>query len=165
MTIIDVRASVVIDREPAVVRRQFADVAHHERNGVHRGVQFEVIEDKAGRCHYRQITRLGPLRLPQEILLKTSDEGLVVNTVLAGQFAGGTITFDIRPAPGSHARSCVEARLVAELTGLEALFRPVLRRSVTRALSRALEEDKNDLEHGGYALLTADRSRGRTKRQ
>ena len=150
MRTLDVRMNIRIDRKPDVVRQQFADVAHHQRASVHRGVRFEVIDDAPGQCRYRQITRLGPLRLRQEFLLVRSDEGPLVNTVLAGQFAGGAISFDVRPDPGSDNRSHVEARLAAELTGVQVLLAPMLRRSVARALATALQEDKDDLERGGY---------------
>lgn len=153
MTVVDVRRSIRIAREPSVVRQQFADVAHHEATGVHRGVRFEVVDDTPSRCRYHQVTRVGPVRLRQELVLARTEDGPLVNTVLAGQFAGGSITFDIEPDDGSPSRSHVEARLVAELSGVQALLAPILRRSVARALSKALEEDKHDLEFGDYERI------------
>lgn len=79
-----------------------------------------------------------------------------MNTVVSGQFSGGSISFDVHPAAGAPARSLVEARLVAELSGVEALLAPLLRRNVARALSRALAEDKNDLENGTYSLTDSE---------
>ena len=152
MTQLDVRADIEIDRDQTVVRRQFGDVAHHERTSPHRGVRFEVIDEDRERCRYRQTTKLGPARLRQEFVLPRTQDGPLVNTVVAGQFTGGSISFDIQPAADAPARSLVEARLVAELTGVQALLAPLLRRNVARALSRALAEDKNDLENGSYSL-------------
>ncbi len=150
MTILDVSADIEIERKPDVVRRQFADVAHHERTGVHRGVRFGVIDDDGRRCRYRQLSRLGPVTLEQKLLLVRTDAGPLVNTVVAGQFSGGTISFEIQPAPDHRDHALVGARLVAEVNGARALFAPILRRSVAKALRRALEEDKLDLEEGGY---------------
>ena len=153
MTRLDVSASIEIHRDHATVRRQFADVAHHERSGVHRGVEFEVIADDGNLCRYRQTTRLGPLRLHQELQLARTDEGPLVNTVLNGQFHGGTISFDIQPAPADDGCVHVHARLVTELHGASKLAAPLLRRSIRRSLGRALAEDKRDLEQHGYGLV------------
>ena len=98
MTRLDVTATIEIDRGPRTVRQQFGDVAHHEHTNVHHGVRFEVIDDDGTRCRYRQTTRLGPLRLHQELQLTRTEEGPLVNTVLTGQFNGGAIGFDIHPA-------------------------------------------------------------------
>lgn len=155
MVLLDVRAGIEIDRDPHVVRRQFADVEHHERAGVHSRVSFEVIDDDGGRCRYRQTTRLGPIRLRQTLLLPRTEYGPLVNTVVAGQAASGTISFDVQPVPGYDDRSHIEARLVAELTGLRALLALILRHTVARALSKALREDKHDLEDRGYGTLAA----------
>lgn len=156
MSRIDVRRSTRIEREATIVRRQFGDVAHHERSGVHRGVRFEVLNEDAESCRYLQITHLGPLRLRQEFMLPRTDDGPLVNEVIAGQFAGGTITFTITPSPDSVAASDVEARLNAELTGMQAPLAPILRRVIPRALATALQEDKEDLEHGGYPADTPE---------
>lgn len=78
MTVLDIEAEIQIERDHAVVRRQFGDVGHHERTGPHRGVRFEVIDDDLGRCRYRQITRLGPVRLHREIVLERASAGPLV---------------------------------------------------------------------------------------
>lgn len=153
MSTMDIRRSVSIDAPADIVRRQFGDVAHHAATHVHRGVRFEVIDDEGGWCHYRQVTRVGPIRLTQEFDLELVDDGPLINTITRGQFEGGTISFHIEP-DGTR-RSTVEARLNAEVNGLAALAAPLLRRSVKRALDRALEEDRNDLESGTYPEFEA----------
>lgn len=150
MRVLDVHADVQIERDPEVVRRQFGDVSHHERTAPHRGVRFEVIDDDLERCRYRQITRLGPVRVRQELVLERTEDGPLVNTVVAGQFAGGTISFDVQPASSDAGRSVVRASLFTELRGVRALLALLLRRNVARAFSRALDEDKDDLERGSY---------------
>jgi hypothetical protein len=153
MSTIDVKRSVAIAAPADIVRRQFGDVAHHAANEVHRGVRFEVLDDNQTRCRYRQVTRVGPIRLIQEFDLERAANGPLVNTVTLGQFKGGTITFDIQP--DGLDRSNVEARLEAEVNGFGALAAPLLRRSVRRAFDRALAEDRNDLESGTYLEPTA----------
>lgn len=149
MSSIDVQRSISIAAPADVVRRQFGDVGHHAATGVHRGVRFEVLDDDGTLCRYRQVTRVGPFRLAQDIDLERTDEGPLVNTVRRGQFAGGTITFDVQPDTASS--SIVEARLCAELTGPAVLVAPLLRRSVERAFERALAEDRHDLESGAFS--------------
>lgn len=94
--VLDVEAETEIRRDAATVRRQFGDVAHQQRAGLHGGVQFEVLDDDEQYCLYRQITKLGPLRLSQQLQLARTADGPLVNQVLAGQFTGGTISFDVR---------------------------------------------------------------------
>jgi hypothetical protein len=148
MGTIDVKRSVSIAASADTVRRQFSDVAHHAATDVHHGVRFEVLDEDGSRCRYRQVTRVGPLRLVQELELDRLDDGPLVNTVRRGQFEGGTITFDVRPDGVDHA--IVVARLRAEVNGIRALVAPLLRRSVGRAFDRALAEDRIDLESGAY---------------
>ena len=142
--------SVEIERDARVVRQQFADVAHHAANGVHRGVTFEVLDDDGSRCRYRQVSRVGPLAFRQELTLEHAGDGPLVNRIIAEQFTGGAITFVVQPlGPG---RSVVEARLVAPLAGVMRGAAPLLRTRVGKQLAAALAEDKDDLERGDYGL-------------
>ncbi len=145
---------MIVDREIVIgcpgdlVTRQFGDVAHHQRTGVHRGVQFEVLEDDGQTCRYRQISRVGPLRIVQELVLDRQPDGTLVNSVTAGQFAGGSITFRVAAVDASTSR--VAVRLEAPLRGVSRLASPFLRRVVRRSLGAALAEDKHDLESSNY---------------
>lgn len=153
MSTIDVQRSISIAAPADIVRRQFGDVAHHAATGVHRGVRFEVIDDGPTRCRYRQVSRVGPLRFVQELDLNRRDDGRLVNTVVRGQFEGGTISFEVQPDGAD--RSTVLAHLQAEVSGLSAFAAPLLRRSVRGALDRALAEDREDLESGTYPRSAA----------
>lgn len=144
----EVVRSVTIDRDAEVVRRQFGDVAYHAATGVHRGTVFEVIEDDGMRCRYRQTSSVGPLRLRQEMELDRTGSGPLVNRIVSGPFAGGSISFDV--APRGADRSVVEARLTGPLTGAMRLVAPLLRAQVGRQLAAALVEDKSALEEGAY---------------
>jgi hypothetical protein len=152
VAVLDVVRSVEIDADAAMVRRQFGDVAHHASALVHRGVSFEVLADDATRCRYRQVSRVGPLRLRQEFELQRTEDGPMVNRIVSGQFTGGAITFDV--ARVDDRRASVTARLTASLSGPMAVLAPVLRRQVGKQLAAALDEDKHDLESGRYADAT-----------
>lgn len=149
MSRLEVSCEISIDAPPEAVRAQFGDVAHHADVGVHRGVVFVVLEETAHVCRYRQTTSLGPLRLRQELALARAPTGPLVNTIVRGQFSGGSITFDVQP--DTDEQSHVTASLSADLGALS-LLRPLLRRTVISSLSAALAEDKHDLESGTYVV-------------
>ena len=153
MRTLSVAATIEIDRPMFVVRQQFSDVAHHARTNPHRGVRFTELDDDGRVCRYRQTTRLGPLRLHQELHLERRPAGPLVNTIVAGQLAGGAITFDF--AELTPARTRVDAVVEAPLRGAHALLSRALRANVQRAIGRALREDKLDLEQGDYRPTAA----------
>lgn len=145
----EVTRSVEIERDAEVVRHQFGDVAHHAATSVHRGVVFEVIDDDGSRCSYRQTSQVGPLKLCQEIELDRTETGPLVNRIVAGQFSGGSVVFDVEPR--GSGRAVVEGRLSAPLSVAMRVVAPLLRALVGKQLAAALAEDKADLEAGGYA--------------
>jgi hypothetical protein len=149
MGVLEVSRVITIDRPTDVVRRQFADVAHHQAAAVHRGVRFEVIDDDDQRCRYRQVSRVGLLHITQEFELPHTDDGPLVNTITRGKFHGGTIVFVVQA--GDTGRSTVEARVAYPVGGPWAMILPILRTTVRRTMARALAEDKADLESGNYA--------------
>lgn len=148
MAILEVVRSVEIERDAEVVRRQFGDVAHHAAAGLHRGVVFEVIEDDGARCHYRQVSMVGPVKLRQEMRLDRTESGPLVNQIVAGQFTGGAISFNVQSL--GEGRSVVEARLTAPIPLAIRIATPILRAQVCKQLAAALDEDKADLEGGAY---------------
>jgi hypothetical protein len=146
---LNAHARVTIRRPLGEVQAQFADVAYHERNGHHRSVTFSVTSESEQSCSYTQETRLGPMRLRQEFELDRSVPSHQVNALVAGAFSPGAITFDIE-ADGPDA-AIVTATLSSKRSGLTALAAPLLKRPLTRALAKALDEDRDDLESGRYA--------------
>lgn len=141
-----------IDRPVEVVGAQFADVAYHERSGHHRGVTFHVLDETEERCEYDQATHVGGMQARQRFELDRSDRSHQVNRITAGMFHGGSITFDIVP---DGEGSAVTATLRTELSFGTRLASPVLRRSLRRSLTKALEEDRFDLESGTYEAATS----------
>ncbi len=148
MPTLEVAETVPIERPADLVRAQFGDVAHHQDTAVHDRVRFELIDDDGHTCRYRQISRLGPIRLQQHLTLVRQSDGTLVNTVTRGPLTGGTITFRIEP--DGPRRSQVTAVVEAPLRGLQALAAPLLRSRFAKDLRAALAEDKNDLEHDHY---------------
>jgi hypothetical protein len=130
------------------VQRQFADIAHHEATNLHHNVWFTVRNESPTHCEYDQVTRQGPIKLRQTFHLDRSDPAHQVNTITAGPFSGGAITFDITEiTPGF-------AEVTASLTSPKRstrMFAPILRPMLGRALSSALAEDLADLESGRYS--------------
>ena len=147
MAALEISRSVEIERSADVVRAQFGDVQHHAVTSVHKGVEFEVLED-GDQCRYRQVSSVGPLKFEQVFVLDRSDEGPLVNRIVQGQFSGGAITFRIEPLGASRSR--VDAELAATVSGLLRVAAPVLRAQVGRQLAAALLEDKADLESRAY---------------
>lgn len=147
-----VTRSVVIGSPISIVAAQFADVAHHQRTGPHRNVAFRVLTESDDHCDYEQHTRVGPRTIYQRFELDRSNPHHLVNTVTAGMFTDGAITFDIVPAGGATTE--VTATLTAPPSPLTRLAGPMLRRVLGRSLAIALEEDQIDLESGCYPAGT-----------
>lgn len=146
---LEVSVCVIIRRSLEEVQAQFADVAYHERNGHHRGVSFHVLSESSQSCSYSQESRVGPLRLRQQFELDKSVPAHQVNVLTSGALSPGSITFDV-VADGADG-AAVTATLCSTRPGLTQLAAPLLRRSLARALTRSLQEDRDDLESGRYA--------------
>lgn len=153
---LQVTDSVVIDAPEALVRAQFADVAHHERTAPHAGVRFRVLDDDATACSYTQTTSIGPFRTSQTMRLEHHAVGPLVNQVTRGLLVGGTITFTSSAAPDGA--TVVVAEINAPSRGLLRFAAPLVRRAVQRSLHKALLEDKHDLESGNYPSQTTSTS-------
>lgn len=146
--VFEVTRTIAIRQPAELVRAQFGDVAHHARTGVHHGVSFTVIDERPEFCDYDQTTRMGPLRIRQSFRLPRDDPARQVNTLTAGAFAPGSITFEITPGIET---TKVTATLRAPLHKPLSWFPSLLRRQLGRSLAKALEEDRRDLESGAYA--------------
>ena len=143
----EITERVRIDRPVAVVRAQFADVAHHEANPPHDGVTFRVLQDSPESCEYEQASRIGPFRSRQRFVLDRTDPDHQVNRIVAGPFRGGSITFDVRE-DGDGAE--VVATVRHDAGPAVRLLAPVVSRVLRRSLATALAEDRVDLESGRY---------------
>jgi hypothetical protein len=148
---IEVSRSVVIARPAKEVAAQFADVGHHERTNVHRGVTFRVLAENDAWCEYEQLSKLLGRTVQQRMTLDRRDRRHLINTVTAGRFSGGTLRFDI--APRASMSTEVTATLRAPSSVLTKPLTPLLRIALGRSLASALAEDKTDLEERRYQPL------------
>lgn len=158
MATLHAQETLEIDAPMDLVMAQFGDVDHHSETQPHRGVEFAVISESNAECRYRQTTRIGPLRLKQEITLDKTQSNPQVNRITKGQFSGGSISFAFDEADTG---TVVTATVEAELTGINRLLKPLLRRNVAGALRSALVEDKADIESGRYPWPDLGRTGGR----
>jgi len=147
---LSVTASMRIQRPIAIVCQQFGDVEHHARNRVHPDVKFTLRSQSENECRYRQAYRLAgiPLPLADEVILKRAADGTITNEVLSGSNAGARLTSRFR-ADGPSA-TLAEVTIELPLAGPKKLLAPLVRLLIRRQLAKGLEEDRRDLEDGGY---------------
>ena len=74
-----------IARPADVVRAQFADMEHHRRNRVHRGITLEILSRENGRCRVRQEFRLAGLKQREVLEIRTTG-GMVTYDYLEGSW-------------------------------------------------------------------------------
>lgn len=147
MPAIEVRRSVRFRRAPDVVRCHFLDIPHHLAHDVHKGVHYRILEEDRDRVRLTQDFRVLGLPKHDELVLYPTADGRVVQEFLAGDFAGGGIELSFH-ADGDGTR--VEAVLRAPMRGINRLLAPIIKWQVGKITDRALEEDRHDLESGGY---------------
>ena len=143
-----VTRSVTVARPLGQVRDQVGDLVHHQRRSPHRGVRFEVVDDRAWSCTYRQITAVGPFRLTQVLELDRVATGPLVNRIVSGAFTGGAIRFAFASLDADTTR--VDASIEVPLGRAARTVRPILERHLGATLDRALAEDRADLENGTF---------------
>src|SRR5262245_25037982 len=143
-----VSASTHIARPIDVVRRHFTDVEHHIRNRVHPEVEFTPLRDSEGECRFRKTVRILGIPVADEVVLRRQPDGSITEDSVAGPSIGMRLVSTFRAA----GPECTATTLTAQmpLRGLKRLAAPWLRLLVARRLSGALEEDRRDLEGGGY---------------
>lgn len=140
----------VIKRPLDVVRAHYLDFAHHIAHGVHRGVEYTVLERHEGGAKQRVVSRfrvMGLLKV-DEIVAFATPGGEIVQRFEKGDFAGGSIRIRFeREAPGvTH----LYATFDAPLRGVNRLLSGIVKRTVEKLTEQAIEEDRLDLE-GDYA--------------
>jgi hypothetical protein len=148
--------TIRIGRDADVVAAHFADIGHHERTGVHRKAAFELVDEDGDEVRYLQRSIIGGRSIPQTMVLDRSNPRHLVNAIVDGPLAGGAVIVDIGAVDDSS--STVTATLqLPDRIGFR-LIAPLLLRITGRDLQAALEEDRVDLEDGGY---DPDRTDGR----
>jgi hypothetical protein len=143
-----VRASTQVARPIDVVRRHFSDVEHHARNRVHAGVTFTPLGDSPHGRRFRKTIHLLGIPVVDEVVLRCHADGSITEDSVAGPSRGMRLRSSFRAdGPGLTATTLT---VEVPVRGLRRLAVPLLRRAVLRRLTRALDEDRRDLEGGGY---------------
>src|SRR5262245_35498048 len=143
-----VSASTHIARAIDVVRRHFSDVAHHMTNRVHPDVEFTPLPDSWGECRFRKTIRVLGIQVADEVVLKRQPDGSITEDSVAGSSTGMRLVSSFQ-ADGPH-RTATTLTVQMPVRGLKWMVAPWLRSLIARRLTRALEEDRRDLEGGGY---------------
>lgn len=143
-----VSASTHISRPIDVVRRHFSDVDHHMRNPVHPGVAFTPIADSGQECRFRKTIRVLGVPVVDEVVLRRQADGSITEDSVAGPSTGMRLTSSFR-ADGAD-RTATTLTVEMPVPGLRRLAAPLLKRFVLRRLTKALDEDRRDLESGRY---------------
>jgi hypothetical protein len=148
MTTIHVEVQQTIRRPVAVVSRQFGDIEHHARNRVHPDVSFTVLAEEGDTCRFRQEVRIVGMLQSDEVVQRRNPDGSLSADVVAGANKGMRIVQAFAPVGTDATR--VTFRAEAPATGLKRLLKPLFERAIRKAVEKGLEEDRRDLEEGGY---------------
>lgn len=143
-----VSVSTHIARSIEVVRRHFSDVDHHARTRVHPDVVFTPLADAEEESRFRKTIRVLGVPVVDEVVLRRQADGSITEDSVAGPSTGMRLISNFRAAgPDLTATTLTVEIPVRRLNRLAA---PLLRRLVFRRLTKALDEDRRDLEGGRY---------------
>lgn len=148
MSRIQLQRTCVIQRPIDVVKSQYNDFEHHIAKQVHPGIAFTILGREGARQRIQSKFKVMGLPKTDESWLGYDAAGVLVQEFTKGDFAGGTIKIKFTPEGKEATR--LEASLDFPLRGINRLMAPLVRRVVTQLSDKALEEDKRDLEQGGY---------------
>jgi hypothetical protein len=143
-----VSASTRIARPINVVRRHFGDVDHHARNPVHPDVAFTPLADSGDERRFRKTIRILGIPVVDEVVLRRQTDGSITEDSVAGPSTGMRLVSRFR----AEGPELTATTLTVEMPvrALRRLVAPLLRRFVLRRLTKALDEDRRDLEGGRY---------------
>ena len=146
--ILRISASTQIARTIDVVRRHFSDVRHHAINHVHAGVDFTPLADSNDDQRFRKTIRILGVPVVDEVVLRRQPDGSITEDTVAGPSVG--MRFTNRFESVGPARTAVTSTVELPVSGAKRLVTPLLRRMILQRLTKALEEDRQDLESGRY---------------
>lgn len=148
MAAITVSAEKLISRPIAVVRDQFVDLRHHETTRVHADLEVSNIRSVPGGCRFTGRRRVLGMLQEDEIEVQRGADGNSTLRSLSGSNAG--LLIDQRFESVDSGRTRVRSTVSLPVRGLMVILSPFLRIGLRRDLNTALEEDRRDLEEGGY---------------
>jgi len=148
MSQITLEKQCVIQRPIDVVRAHFLDFDHHIRKEVHKGVHYTVLA-RGAQTRVRSRFKVLGLSKQDEILVYEDHQGNVVQEFVRGDFEGGTLT--IRFSEEAPERTRLRAIFDVPARGMNWLMKPIVRSVISKIADQAIEEDRVDLEQGGYS--------------
>lgn len=149
---IQVTSSGTIKRPLEEVRQQFADMAYHAAAGVHAGVRFTIVSQDEHHCRYRQEVTLLGLRQADDLLNTWLPDGNLHSEAVAGTNQGLRVLYRFA---GNANLAMVWVTFEIPARGVKRWIAPLFRWVAQRALRKAFEEDRRDLESGAYARYRA----------
>ena len=118
------------------------------KNPVHPDVEFTLLRDVEGECRFRKTIRILGLPIVDEVVLRRQPDGSITEDSVAGPSTGMRLVSSFR-VDGPE-RTATTLTVEMPVRGLKRLAVPWLRLLIARRLTRALDEDRRDLEGGRY---------------
>ena len=141
-------AEIVIHRPIEIVRAQFLDLEHHITKRVHPDVEIIDHQRDGGAWVYTQGQRVFGRMRRNRVRLEAAGDGSVSLAWLSGPDHGTVQTVTFQAVGDSSTR--VRNRTTIPLSGLMSLMKPLVEKQATKLSQQALEQDRTDLEQGGY---------------
>jgi hypothetical protein len=145
---VEVKHQVWIAASPATVQAQFADLYHHIDANVHPNLRFHVLVQEPSAARFEQQVKLLGM-WQRDVFDRTIDEdGSIHDESIEGFNKGGTLDFKFAPAAQSgRAGTMVDITIRIPTPPLLGWLAPVLKKQVTREVTTASLQDKNDIEN------------------
>jgi hypothetical protein len=146
---IAISASMRIEATPDVVRAQYRDIDHHLRDNVHPSIEYRWEAAAPGERKIRTTFRI--LGIPQfdVSLLEDAPDGSFLIRYLEGTNAGMVLVHKFVPLDGGKATE-VQISADAPATLGRKLLGPLFKVGARQVMTKALAEDKADIETGRY---------------
>jgi hypothetical protein len=145
---VEVKHQVWIAAPPVAVQSQFADLPHHIDANVHPNLRIELLAQEPHRARYEQKVKLLG-KWQRDLFDRTIDEdGSIHDRSIEGFNKGGTLEARFAAAAqGGRPGTMVEITVRIQTPPLLGWLAPVLKKQVTREVTTASLQDKNDIEN------------------
>lgn len=143
-----IQGEKLISRPLTVVQSQFVDMVHHASTRVHAGLEVTNVRPHNGGCLCTGRRRIFGILQEDEFEVMRLVDGSSTLRSLSGSNVGLLITQTFESLAAD--RTCVRITVELPVKGPLALLVPLVRMNLRRALTKALEEDRIDLEQRGY---------------
>ena len=144
----EITASAEFAAPIQLVRDQSNDIDHHIAQNIHKNLNLNSLSKNGEVQEYYQDIRLLGFVFRDKIIHKTLDDGSISLSYSGGLSNGAELV--IKLSSIDESRTLVHQTYRAPLTGLKSLFGPIVGFLLKKALYRAFEEDRVDIEELGY---------------